>query len=94
MTDQGHQAWSVQVTPGAARALERLPRRTATAVLEFVTRTLPANPHRVSTPLNGDLEGLRGARRGDYRILVRVDDKHRIVLIVRIAHRRDAYRPL
>jgi mRNA-degrading endonuclease RelE of RelBE toxin-antitoxin system len=32
------------------------------------------------------------ARRGTYRIIYRIDDKKRIVTVVDVAHRRDAYR--
>lgn len=31
-------------------------------------------------------------RLGDYRILFRIDDGHSTVLVLRIAHRREAYR--
>ncbi|WP_368886500.1 type II toxin-antitoxin system RelE/ParE family toxin [Escherichia coli] len=36
---------------------------------------------------------MRSARRGDYRVLVEIDDEARTVLVVRIAHRADAHRP-
>lgn len=44
-------------------------------------------------PLRGDLEGLRSARRGDYRVL-RIDESASTVLIIRIAHRSVGYRTL
>lgn len=62
------------------------------AIAEFVTWTLPTNPHRLSKPLRGDLEGLRSARRGDYRILFRADENTLELLVVRIEHRAHAYR--
>ena len=31
-------------------------------------------------------------RQGDYRIIYSVDDPERVVTVVRISHRRDAYR--
>lgn len=61
--------WDVQITPSANRTLDRLPRRIAMAVIEFVASTLMGNPERMSTPLSGELEGLRLARRGDCRVL-------------------------
>lgn len=86
------QEWTVRLAPAAVRALEQLPHRAAMATAEFVTATLPTNPHRLSKPLRGDLDGLRSARRGDYRILFRVDEATRMLLVVRIAHRAHAYR--
>jgi mRNA-degrading endonuclease RelE of RelBE toxin-antitoxin system len=32
------------------------------------------------------------ARRGTYRVIYRIDDKGRVVTVVDVAHRRDAYR--
>ena len=75
------------------RQLRRLPEKAAVAVIEFITAVLPENPLRLSKPLTGDLTGLRSARRGDYRVLIEVDDSTRRVLVVRVAHRADAYRP-
>ncbi|MEO9330571.1 type II toxin-antitoxin system RelE family toxin, partial [Gordonia aurantiaca] len=39
-----------------------------------------------------DLEGLHSARRGDYRILLRIDDPNHTIVIVKIDHRAHAYR--
>ena len=86
------QSWTVQVAPSAVRSLDRLPPRVAGAVVEFVTRTLPENPERMSKPLRYELEGLRSARRGDYRVVFELDHSSRVMLVIRIAHRADAYR--
>lgn len=86
-------SWGVQLAPAAIRGLDRLPPRIATAVVEFVTATLPTNPERMSKPLRGELEGLRSARRGDYRVLFSLNEATRTLLVVRIAHRADVYRP-
>lgn len=80
--------------PAAARrALTRLPEKVATAVAEFIYGSLAANPHRVGKPLKLTLEGLHSARRGDYRVIYRIDDEQRLVTVIAIEHRSDAYRP-
>lgn len=84
--------WEVRLAPSAVRGLDRLPPRIATAVVEFVTTTLPANPERMSKPLRGELEGLRSARRGDYRVLFSLDPATSMLLVIRIGHRADVYR--
>ena len=86
-------AYEVRIASPARRQLSRLPSRSAVAVVEFITAVLPQNPLRLSKPLAGEFEGLRSARRGDYRVLIEVDEATRTVLVVRIAHRADAYRP-
>lgn len=76
-------------TPTARRALGRLPEKVATAAVELVYGGLAANPSRVGKPLRHELEGLRSARRGDFRVIYRISD---CVTIVAIDHRADIYR--
>jgi mRNA-degrading endonuclease RelE of RelBE toxin-antitoxin system len=82
-------AWTA---PGR-RALTRLPEKVATAAVEFHYGSLAANPHRVGKPLKLGLAGLHSARRGDYRVIYRIDYQHRRVDVVAIEHRADIYRP-
>ena len=76
----------------AVRALDRLPHKVATAVVEFVTGTLPADPYRLSKPLRFEFEGWRVARRGDYRVTIRALDNDRVLYIGHIEHRAHVYR--
>jgi len=73
--------------------MARLPEKVATAAVEFLYGSLAANPHRVGKPLKLGLAGLHSARRGDYRVIYRIDDEHRRVHVVAIEHRSDIYRP-
>jgi mRNA interferase RelE/StbE len=82
-------AWTA---PGR-RALARLPEKAATAAVEFLYGSLTANPHRAGKPLKLGLDGLHSARRGDYRVIYRIDDQHRQVDVMAIEHRSDIYRP-
>jgi mRNA interferase RelE/StbE len=80
-------------TVPARRALARLPEKVATAVVEFLYGSLAANPHRAGKPLRFEMAGLHSARRGDYRVIYRIDtDQHRVDVLT-IEHRADAYRP-
>ncbi|HEY5980279.1 MAG TPA: type II toxin-antitoxin system RelE/ParE family toxin [Microlunatus sp.] len=65
----------------------------ATAVVEFLTRALLENPHRVGKLLRADLAGVYAIRRGTYRVLYRINEMSAEVIVLRIEHRRDAYRP-
>jgi mRNA interferase RelE/StbE len=87
--------YELVVTPPARRPLaERLPQPVAVAVISFLTTTLVHEPRRAGKPLRGDLAGVWSARRGTYRVLYRVGDEPREVIVLRVEHRRDAYRPL
>ena len=86
-------AYDLIVTPPAARALsDQLPEAVAAAVIELLTRTLITEPRRIGKPLRGELSGIWSARRGTYRILYRIREDPREVIVLRIEHRRDVYR--
>jgi mRNA interferase RelE/StbE len=83
------------LTPPAQRALTgKLPEAVATAVIEFLTTALISQPARVGKPLRDDLAGVWSARRATYRVLYRIREDVREVIVLRVEHRRDAYRPL
>jgi len=86
-------AWSVDVTAGAERALQRLPEKIATAVVEFITGPLADDPKRLSKPLRGDLAGWHTSRRGHYRVTPQIDDDAHRLIIGRIEHRATVYKP-
>ncbi|MEE2058024.1 type II toxin-antitoxin system RelE family toxin [Rhodococcus artemisiae] len=92
MTRQPSEAYRVEVASPARRALSRLPGRVVHAVIEFISGPLAENLHRLSKPLRNEFEGLRSARRGDYRVLLRIDDVERVVVVVDIDHRAHIYR--
>lgn len=76
----------------ARRSLERLPEKVGTAAIEFVYGSLADNPQRVGKALTLGLAGLFSARRGDYRIIYRIDDVEHAVEIVAVEHRSEVYR--
>lgn len=80
--------YEVAWTATAKRALQRLPEKVATAAIEFTYGPITSNPRRVGKALRFDLEGLHSARRGEYRIISRID--HRVTIIA-IEHRADVY---
>jgi mRNA-degrading endonuclease RelE of RelBE toxin-antitoxin system len=66
----------------------------ATAVVEFLTGPLLEEPRRVGKPLARQLAGYWSARRGAYRVVYALDEAAFLILVVRIEHRADVYRPL
>jgi mRNA-degrading endonuclease RelE of RelBE toxin-antitoxin system len=55
-------------------------------------KSLAESPHRVGKSLKLGLQGLHSARRGDYRVIYRIDDDARMVAVMAIEHRSDIYR--
>jgi len=85
--------YEIVVAAPAARAIsDTLPVAVAVAVIDFITGPLLDNPRRVGAPLRAELEGVWSARRGTYRVLYRIEEKHHQVIVLRIGHRRDVYR--
>jgi mRNA interferase RelE/StbE len=84
-------AWTVVVEAAARKILRRLPEKTRERLLRALI-LLEADP------FAGDVKKLAGMERtwrlrvGEYRIVYEVDNGRLIVLVVRIADRRDAYR--
>ena len=84
---------AIELSAAARRALRQgLPPGVAAAVVEALTGPIARNPHAAGGALGGPFRGCRSARRGDYRIVYAVDDERRVVRVLRIRHRRDAYR--
>lgn len=85
--------YDLLLSPGARRALtDVLPPAAAFAAWEFVNGPLRDAPERVGAPLQAPFEGLWRARRGEYRVRYEIDQGRRVVRVVDIDHRRDAYR--
>lgn len=85
--------WEVRWAGAAQRALDRLPEKVATACIEFVYSRVADNPYRAGKPLRFELEGVYGARRGEYRVLYTIEDHDESITVVAIQHRADVYRP-
>lgn len=86
--------YGLQVAASAARTIQhKRPEGVAAAVIEFITGSLLENPHRVGKALRYELDGVRSARRGAFRVLYEIDDVRREVIVLRVDHRADAYRP-
>jgi mRNA interferase RelE/StbE len=84
--------YEVRITPEGLRHLDRLPEKVRAAAIEAIFGTIADNPQRSGKPLLGELLGLRSARRGDYRIIYEIQDPD-VVVVHRVQHRRDIYRP-
>jgi mRNA interferase RelE/StbE len=83
----------VKFSRSAKRALTHdLPEKVAAAAFEFISGALSENPHRVGKQLQEPLFPLYSARRGEYRVIYRIEEDVVLVEIVSIAHRLDAYR--
>jgi mRNA-degrading endonuclease RelE of RelBE toxin-antitoxin system len=84
--------YRIGITARAARDLERLPEKIATACVEFIFGPLADHPHRVGKALRDELGGSHVARRGDYRMVYAIRENRRLVEVEHIDRRSDVYR--
>lgn len=85
-------SYTVGLSSGAIRDLDRVSPRVTPAIVEFIYGPLVDNPHRVGKPLRNEFEGLWSAHRSDYRILYTIDDDAQEIMVTRTGHRAHAYR--
>ena len=83
-------SYSIRIKRSAKRELARLPRHDRERIIFAIDR-LGDNPW-AGSPLKGNLRGLRRVRVGDYRVVYEVLGVELVVLVVLVAHRREAYR--
>lgn len=83
-------SFSIRIKGSATRELGRIAKADRVRLIEAIDR-LSENPY-VGSPLKGELRGLRRLRVGDHRVLYEVQHDALVVLVVRVAHRREAYR--
>jgi mRNA interferase RelE/StbE len=84
--------YEVVFTSAARRGMNRLPLAAATAMFEHLIGPVAENPPRLGKQLDAPLDSLWSTRRGEYRAIYAIDDEQRLVSVVAVAHRRDAYR--
>jgi mRNA interferase RelE/StbE len=84
--------YELLIKPNARRSLTNtLPPSASFAAWEFINGPLREAPRRVGKPLLAPLLGEWSARRGYLRVRYRVDEAKRLVTVVDVAHRSDAY---
>ena len=84
-------SFSVRIKESAAKELRRVAKPDRTRIVAAIDRLAEA-PY-LGAALKGGLKGLRRSRVGEYRILYEIRHDELVVLVVRVAHRREAYRP-
>ncbi len=84
--------YSISYERSSAKELSKLDKPVARRIIKFINK-LSEDPRPPGCrPLVG-YEGLWRIRIGDYRVTYSIEDYKLIVLVVRIAHRREVYRP-
>ena len=83
--------YSIRIKRSAAKELARIQRNDRIRIVRAIDR-LSEQPL-AGSALKGELRGLRRIRVGQHRIVYEVLDGALVILAIRVAHRREAYRP-
>ena len=82
--------YAIRIKESAARELQRIEPSDRERLIAAIDR-LAEDPF-AGSALKGELRGLRRIRVGDYRLIYEVQEHDLVVLVLRAAHRREAYR--
>jgi mRNA interferase RelE/StbE len=83
-------SYSLLIKPSAAKELEAVPKKDRLRIVRKI-QLLPDNPRPEGCEKLTGREQYR-LRQGRFRILYSISEAEQIVLIVKIAHRKEAYR--
>jgi mRNA interferase RelE/StbE len=85
--------YELGLTRPARRAISEVPLEDVAVAVEFITGPLLEAPYRVGKPLRDKLVGFHSARLGtQWRVLYRIDESKRVVVVQDIQRRSNAYR--
>lgn len=84
--------YSLEIKRSAAREMEEVEPRTQRARVVTRIRALASDPRPPGSQKLAGTDSLDRIRQGSLRILYEIDDAKRRVTVIRIAHRREAYR--
>jgi mRNA interferase RelE/StbE len=84
--------FQVRIREPARRAIERLDHSVKIRIRKALEKL--SNTPYLGKPLSGPLSGYWSYRVGNYRIIYRIEEKHLIVYVFGIGHRREIYKSL
>ena len=82
--------YSIRIKKSALKELGNIDKKNRVRIVEAIDG-LAENPH-VGKVLKGHLSGLRRIRVGSYRVVYEINDGEVLILVLRVAHRKEAYR--
>ena len=86
-------AWSVEFDDRARRELRKLDLQAQKEILRYLRERIAgsSDPRQFGKPLRLNLAGLWLYRVGDYRLICRFEENRLVVLVIKVAHRREVY---
>lgn len=83
--------YNINISPGVRKQIDGLPINIKSKIDSVIVDILANNPY-LGKPLKGDLRGRYSYRVTDYRIIYSILKQELVVWIIKVMHRREAYR--
>lgn len=83
--------FSIEFKPEAKKSLKNIPKQFSELIKRAISERLEVDPISYGKPLIYSLWGLRALRTSRYRVIYKVEEAERKVIIVKIDIRRDVY---
>ena len=85
--------WTIEFDEAASKELRKIDRQAQREILDYFRQRIATDedPRWFGKSLSKEHAGLWRYRVRDYRMICNIEDDKLIVLVVRIAHRKDAY---
>jgi len=84
-------SYQIEIKPSASKELEKLPRQVIPRVVAAI-KELAENPYPQGVRKLTGFDRTYRIRVGDYRVLYSIYENRLVIEIIRIRHRKDAYR--
>jgi mRNA interferase RelE/StbE len=84
-------SYRIEIKPSASKELEKLPQQTIPRIVAAI-RELARNPYPQGVKKLTGFEHTYRIRVGDYRILYNIYEDRLVIDIIRVRHRKEAYR--
>jgi len=85
--------WTVEFDDRARRELRKLDPKIQQTILRYLRERVAGaeDPRQFGKPLRMNLAGLWRYRVGDYCLICRFEENRLVVLVLKVAHRREVY---
>ncbi len=86
-------SWTISYARSALKGAKKIDAQTKRKIRTYLhDRVVTLNdPRQLGKPLKGQLSELWRYRVGNYRIICDIKDQELVILVLRIAHRKDVY---
>ena len=85
--------WKIEFKPKAAKEIKKLDKNQAKQITNWLKIRLEtgADPRLFAEQLTGNLKDFWRFRIGDFRVVFKPEEQELVILVVRVAHRREVY---